>query len=63
LIDLNRANFSDIGGGVSNLSIAYAAVIENAIGGLGDDTTPGGNAGNSLVVNLGADFIYAGEGE
>ncbi|HEY9234235.1 MULTISPECIES: M10 family metallopeptidase C-terminal domain-containing protein [Phenylobacterium] len=40
-----------------NISIAYGAVIENAIGGSGDDTIVGNDADNQLTGGEGADHL------
>lgn len=55
--------FSDIGGYVGNFSIAYGAVIENAIGGSGDDTITGNAAANVISGGDGKDSITGGDGE
>ena len=47
-IDLEPGASSDGGGQTHNVQIAYGALIENAIGGGGDDTI-GGNAANNLL--------------
>ena len=62
IINLNDASFSNIGGGVSNVSIAYGAVIENAKGGSGNDSILGSNTDNVLSGNNGADSIFGGDG-
>ncbi len=74
LIDLNEGAFSNIGpltlsGGVAtgqamvgNISIAYGAVIENAIGGSGSDTLTGNRANNDLTGNGGSNAIAGGAG-
>ncbi|ATN01509.1 hypothetical protein CRN77_18000 [Proteus vulgaris] len=61
-IDLNEGAFSDIGGLRSNLSIAYGAVIENAIGGINDDIIIGNRTNNHLYGNNGNDTIYGNKG-
>jgi Ca2+-binding RTX toxin-like protein len=72
LINLNEESFSsiqtnrvyslyDIGStvdGTYNLSIAKGSVIENAIGGSGDDTLIGNDVNNQLTGNAGNDIIY-----
>ena len=45
-----------------NISIAYGAQIENAIGGVGNDTIKGNDVGNLLVGNAGNDIISGGDG-
>ena len=48
LINLNPETFSNVGANVGNVSIARGVVIENAIGGWGDDTLIGNSANNVL---------------
>ncbi|HEV2044586.1 MAG TPA: M10 family metallopeptidase C-terminal domain-containing protein, partial [Sphingomicrobium sp.] len=48
IIDLNADSFSNIGGGVGNVAIGYGTIIENAIGGTGDDVLVGNAANNVL---------------
>ena len=48
---------SDIGGLVGNLTLAVGTIIENAIGGSGDDTLIGNSVGNQLIGNNGNDTI------
>ncbi|WP_308218638.1 M10 family metallopeptidase C-terminal domain-containing protein [Ciceribacter sp. RN22] len=57
-IDLNAASFSDIGGFTGNISIAAGAVIENAIGGSGNDRIYGNGAANVLTGGAGNDILY-----
>ena len=45
-----------------NVSIAYGAIIENAIGGGGNDLIRGNAVANKLVGNGGNDTIYTGDG-
>lgn len=45
-----------------NLAIAYNCVIENAIGGSGDDVLVGNNANNKLTGGIGNDVINGGAG-
>ncbi|MDK9693250.1 MAG: M10 family metallopeptidase C-terminal domain-containing protein [Sulfurimonas sp.] len=65
-IDLREGHYSDIvyfdalhnyTGGSNNLGIAYGAVIENAIGGSGDDEITGNDFANKLTGNGGNDTI------
>jgi serralysin len=68
IIDLREEAFSSAGpGGVGradfNISIARGAVIENAIGGSGNDTIIGNAAANMLVGNGGSDTLVGGAGE
>jgi hypothetical protein len=48
--------------GTDNLAIAYGAVIENAIGGSGNDTLIGNPANNSLTGGSGNDALDGGAG-
>lgn len=59
-IDLHAASFSNVGGGISNVSVAYGAVIENAIGGLVNDTLIGNDVANTLDGGSGADTMSGG---
>ncbi|HCT9185035.1 TPA: M10 family metallopeptidase C-terminal domain-containing protein [Proteus mirabilis] len=62
VINLNEGCFSDIGGLRSNISIAYNTIIENAIGGKGDDTLIGNPFDNNLRGGDGNDLFYGGAG-
>ena len=76
LIDLNEGTYSSIQtsriysqNGISNtvdgsynLGIAYGAIIENAIGGYGDDKLIGNNVANILYGGAGNDTIGGGVG-
>ncbi|WP_193016296.1 M10 family metallopeptidase C-terminal domain-containing protein [Proteus sp. FME41] len=61
-IELNEGAFSDIGGLRSNISIAYGSIIENALGGSGNDIISGNNVDNHLYGNDGNDIIYGHNG-
>ncbi|MDC9590637.1 serralysin family metalloprotease [Xenorhabdus sp. XENO-10] len=61
-INLNEGAFSDVGGLKGNVSIARGVVIENAIGGSGDDILVGNSADNILKGGSGDDVIYGGLG-
>ena len=61
-IDLRQGGFSSVGGLVGNVAIAAGAVIENAIGGSGNDTIRGNSANNRLSGNGGTDTIDGGLG-
>ncbi len=62
-IDLREESFSSAGGAAHyNISIARGAIIENAIGGAGNDTIIGNAADNRLVGNDGADVMTGGVG-
>lgn len=76
VIDLTPGNYSslryprpsDAGGvtvtydGTNNLGIAFNCIIENAIGGSGNDKLTGNSANNSLDGGPGNDVIYGGAG-
>lgn len=62
-ISLVEGSFSNIGGLIGNVSIAYHAVIENAVGGAGADTITGNGYANVLRGNAGADTINGGAGD
>ncbi|MDZ4061879.1 MAG: M57 family metalloprotease, partial [Brevundimonas sp.] len=62
LIDLRQVAFSNVGGMVGNVSIALGAVIENAIGGSGNDQIRGNSGNNTLRGNGGNDTIDGGLG-
>ncbi|HYD44572.1 MAG TPA: M10 family metallopeptidase C-terminal domain-containing protein, partial [Phenylobacterium sp.] len=61
LLDLSPGGFSNAGGLVGNIAIAFRAVIENGIGGAGSDTLIGNAVANRLVGGGGAD-VLAGRG-
>ncbi|OAT24986.1 M10 family metallopeptidase C-terminal domain-containing protein [Proteus myxofaciens] len=61
-INLNQGQFSDVGGLRGNVSIAYDTVIEQAIGGYGNDTIIGNEADNFLDGQDGNDYLYGGSG-
>ena len=63
LINLTTEIFSNVGSGVGNVMIARGTVIENAVGGSGNDTINGNAAANRLVGNAGADTISGGDGD
>ena len=62
VIDLNQGHFSDTGALTKNLSIAMGTVIENAVGGSGDDVFFGNDADNQLRGNAGNDSLDGGKG-
>jgi len=76
VIDLTPGNYSsiryprpsDTGGvtvtydGTNNLGIAFNCIIENTIGGSGNDTLIGNSANNSLDGGPGNDIMYGGAG-
>ncbi len=59
-LDLREETPSDIGGLTGNFIIARGTVIENAIGGSGDDTLTGNAAANVLTGGAGADTLTGG---
>ncbi|MEQ4922909.1 serralysin family metalloprotease [Proteus hauseri] len=63
IIDLRDGHFSDIGGLQKNVSIAKDVIIENAIGGSGDDIIYGNDADNILIGGGGNDILYGGAGQ
>ena len=56
-IDLGAGKFSDIGALTGNVAIAYNCVIENAIGGGGNDSIQGNAVGNRLEGADGDDVL------
>lgn len=62
-ITLIAGDFSSTGGLTFNVSIAYGAVIENAIGGSGADTIIGNGANNTLSGLGGGDTLSGGRGD
>ena len=60
IIDLRDGRFSDVGGFVSNVSVAVGAVIENAVGGAGADRLIGNAVDNLMIGGLGNDTLYGG---
>ena len=62
LINLNPETFSNVNGNIGNLSIARGVIIENAIGGSGNDTIIGNTADNVLTGGLGNDILTGGGG-
>ena len=61
-LDLRAEEFSDVLGGRMNLSISRGTVIENAIGGGGNDVFIGNAANNLITGNGGSDSYYASGG-
>lgn len=62
-IDLNQEAFSNVGARVGNVTIARGTVIENAIGGSGNDVLMGNGANNNLSGKAGTDTIDGGGGD
>src|SRR5882724_9016272 len=63
VINLTGGSFSNVGGLVGNIGIYTTAVIENAIGGSGNDTITGNSANNTLTGNGGNDTLNGGAGD
>ena len=61
-IDLNAGAFSDGGGQTSNVQIAFGTIIENAIGGIGNDSLSGNAVANRLQGGDGADTLRGNGG-
>ena len=61
-IDLREESFSSIGALTYNLSIAKGAIIENAVGGSGDDELIGNAVDNDLAGGLGNDTFFGSAG-
>lgn len=62
-INLNSGSFSDVGGLKGNISIARGVIIENAIGGRGNDIIIGNASNNIIKGGAGSDIIYGGLGQ
>ncbi|RKR03730.1 cadherin domain-containing protein [Maricaulis maris] len=62
ILDLREQAYSSVQGRTGNVGIAKDTVIENAIGGSGDDILVGNDADNTLTGNGGADTFYASGG-
>lgn len=63
VVNLAPGSFSDAGPMINNISIAYGAWIENAIGGSGHDTITGNELANELIGNAGNDILNGEEGD
>jgi Ca2+-binding RTX toxin-like protein len=61
-IDLHAGAFSSVGGLVNNIGIALNAVIENAIGGSGNDRLIASDASSILSGRSGNDTLIGGAG-
>jgi len=61
-INLNAGAFSNVGGLTGNVAIAFGAVIENAIGGSGNDVIVGNSADNRLWGKAGNDTLSGAGG-
>ncbi|MED5422090.1 MAG: M10 family metallopeptidase, partial [Pseudomonadota bacterium] len=62
VITLVAGDFTSAGYMTNNIVIAYGAVIENAIGGSGNDSIYGNDADNILSGGGGNDWLYASNG-
>ncbi|HNG79167.1 MAG TPA: M10 family metallopeptidase C-terminal domain-containing protein, partial [Burkholderiaceae bacterium] len=60
VMDLRQGGFSSSGLETYNVAVAYNAVIENAIGGSGNDKIRGNEVGNALAGGYGNDTLYGG---
>ena len=58
VISLRSGSFSNVGGGIGNVSIANGVTIERAIGGAGNDILIGNDVGNELEGGEGDDIFY-----
>jgi len=58
----NPGNVTVTYDGTNNLGIAFNCIIENAIGGSGNDTIIGNTANNNLDGGPGNDVMYGGDG-
>lgn len=63
VIDLREGMFSDVGWLTGNVAIAPGAIIENAIGGSGNDIVIGNEADNALTGHRGSDRLIGGGGD
>lgn len=61
-IDLTAGHFSSVGGLLNNISIDRHTIIENAIGGTGNDSIIGNSYANIIKGALGNDTIDCGAG-
>ena len=61
-IDLTPGSFCSIGGYTHDIGIFTTTIIENAIGGSGNDTITGNSANNMLSGGAGADTMAGGLG-
>ncbi len=61
-INLNAETHSDAGGEINNIAIARGSVIENAIGGSGNDNITGNAVDNLLCGGGGSDTLNGGDG-
>lgn len=57
LLNLAPETFSNVGGGIGNVTIAFNTIIENAVGGSGNDILLGNSADNVLDGGAGNDVL------
>ena len=62
VVDLNPGGISDVLGLTGNLSIAFGTVIENFVGGAGNDTVIGNVVANHMEGRDGDDQLWGGGG-
>jgi serralysin len=62
-IDLHAESFSSVAGGLNNFSLARGTVIENAIGGRGNDVIIGNSSANVIKGGAGNDALAGGTGK
>ena len=62
VVDLTGGALSNVGGFKGNLSIAFGATIENAVGGRGADEIYGNEVANVLKGGRGGDYIWGAAG-
>lgn len=63
MVSLIPGTYSNVLGEVGNFGIALGTIIENAIGGAGNDTLIGNDASNSLEGRGGNDTLIGGSGD
>lgn len=61
-INLAPGALSDVGALTQNVAIAFGTVIENAVGGSGNDAITGNTAANRLQGGAGRDLLHGGAG-
>ncbi len=62
LISLEAGTFSSSAPGLNNISIAYNVVVQNAIGGAGNDFIVGNDGNNIIHSGSGDDLVASGPG-
>ena len=62
-IDLHAGSFSDVGGHINNVAIAFATQIETALGGSGNDTITASDVSSTLKGGGGSDTLIGGAGD